>query len=570
MSLFRRSAMKPRWSLPKDRTSKPTNGTLTPLKNESSEQEPLRVQPAQVAVELEKTTQIGSSQFTPEHSRIPTDITPTTNSVILAWLTQHQKIRAFVDPEGNVYYVRDSQGERMLQQLFELVAEEVGRVTHNAISLVDYSTLRVRTQSGQESVTTRNDLVDMVLTEAVSCGASDVYISIQTDTCFVHFRTHGMRFLFAQVSTEDGRNMVRSMWSLSEKGQWDAIKPCDTAFDFGRFRIRGSSLPDTRGCSVVLRLRDPEWVLPLPALGYSKAQLQRIDTIASTSGGLVVVSGVTNSGKSTTLTSFMDALNDSQMIIEIADPIEMEFRHITHIGIDHYSTNIVEQLKAILAGLVRQNPDYLFIGEIRDEQTAEAAINMTLQGKRVRSTVHAASCLSALSRLERLGIDRELLSQPGFLSGVVNQSLVPVVCTSCAFDAKTLDDSIRVGRAASLFGSTEKLRWRNPNGCEHCLQGIAGQTVVAEVMDLSGDANHDARSLIREGNYSALGRKLRDQGMKLKAQHAADKIRAGRIDPDLTQEIIGRIDLAVSSKSEPRIEQLRTKQHSNGNGSRHG
>lgn len=569
MSLFKRSKRRVQWSPPSDRTRTPSPSNSIPLANGALNPEPRRTQTDVLVHEDERPLQEDPTPETSARTPFPNDITQTTNSVILEWLAQHQKIRAFVGPKGDVYFVHDPHGERMLQQLFDLVEKEFDRVQHHAISLVDYSKLRACTLATNETSTTRNDLVDMVLTEAIKRKVSDVYISIQLDTCQVHFRTHGMRYLFAEVSTHDGAEMVRALWSISEKGQWDVKKPCDTAFDFGGFRLRGNSLPDTRGCSVVLRLRDPEWVLPLAALGYAKNQLQRINTIASTAGGLIVVSGVTNSGKSTTLTSFMDALDDSQMIIEIADPIEMEFRHITHIGIDHFAKNIVEQLKAILAGLVRQNPDYLFIGEIRDQQTAEAAINMTLQGKRVRSTVHAASCLSTLARLERLGIDRELLSQPGFLSGVVNQSLVPVVCRECAYTSEDLNDAKRVAHATSLFGSSAKLRWHNSNGCEQCLQGISGQTVVAEVMDLSGDANHDARSLIRDGNYSELGRLLREKGMKPKPQHAIDKVRAGHIDPELTQEIIGSIDPAMVPKSDAPFERLRTQHHGNGNGAEH-
>ena len=494
------------------------------------------------------------------------DFTPTQNATVLEWMSQHQRIRAFVNSDGNVFYVSDPQGERTLKQLFDLVEDQIGRVERNAISLVDFSKLRTHTQSRNDDVTTRNDLVDMVLTEAINRRASDVYISIQAKTCFVHFRTNGMRYLFAQLSRDDGKNMVRAMWRISNKGEWDSENPCDTSFNFDRYRIRGNSLPDTRGSSIVLRLRDPDWVLPLSALGYSKSQLQRINAIASTAGGLIVVSGVTNSGKSTTLTSFMDSLDDSQMIIEIADPIEMEFRHITHIGLDHYSEHIEDELKAILGGLVRQNPDSLFIGEIRDHETAQAAINMTLQGKRVWGTVHASSCLSTLSRLERLGIDRDLLSQPGFLVGVVNQSLVPVVCQECAYDVNTLGDKTAVDHASSLFDNTKNLRWRNPDGCEHCLQGITGQTVVAEAMDLSGDTNHDVRALIRDGDYSELGRLLRNKRMQLKTQHAIDKIRAGRIDPDLTQDIIGRIDSELVARSGTNIERLRERDHKNGNG----
>ena len=142
-------------------------------------------------------------------------------------------------------------------------------------------------------------------------------------------------------------------------------------------------------------------------------------------GGLILITGETNSGKSTTMAALMDSSSRNQRMIEIADPCEVEFDHCTHVELDHYRDDAGEAFKNILAATVRQNPDALVLGEIRDEITAQAAQNMAIQGKRVFSTLHTQSCVAAIPRLASFGVDHHLLSLREFIAGIVNQNLVP-------------------------------------------------------------------------------------------------------------------------------------------------
>ena len=480
----------------------------------------------------------------------------THHSAIEAALASMQTLKVFVTKDGVVFHVEDPARVRALEQLLELVRQELGRAVAKPISLMTYSKLRSQAVRSHHDSVSHNDLVEMVLHDAITRKSSDVYIAIHSDRTQIHFRTHGVRYLHSEISRADGHEMARALWSLARSGQYEENATTDTAFGFGGFRIRANSMRDVRGNSIVLRLRDPGFIPPLAELGYSEFQQRQIDELQWSAGGLVVISGETNSGKSTTLTSLMAGMPDTEMIIEIADPIEIEFDHVTHVEFDHYAEAAERRFRGILGGLVRQNPDTLFIGEVRDLQSATAAIDMSLQGKRVWGTVHSHSCLSTIARLEHLGIDVNLLAQPGFLNGVINQSLVPIVCEHCC--TTKFDDDIHTGRLQHKY-QTDALRFHNPDGCSECVRGISGQTVVAEIMVFPRDAAHPARQFIRDHDLASLAMCVREEGMLSKAAHAVTKIQEGQLDPVLTEEVIGRIgtrdtlpdEIVVQTQNEP-------------------
>ena len=457
---------------------------------------------------------------------------------IEALLDSLQTLKVLVSKDGVVYHVDAPSRVRALNQVLTLTKQELGRAISKPISLLSYSKLRSQAVRSQHESVSHNDLVDMVLHDAIVRKASDVYIAVHTDRSQIHFRTHGVRYLHSEISSVDGGEMARALWSLAPKGQHNREIPTDASFGFGGYRFRANSMPDIRGNSIVLRMRDPGFIPPLNDLGYSKPQQRQIDELQWSAGGYAVISGETNSGKSTTLTSLMAGMPDTEMIIEIADPIEIVFDHVTQVEFDHYAENAEQRFRDLLAALVRQNPDTLFIGEVRDRQTATAATDMSLQGKRVWGSVHSHSCLNTISRLEHLGIDVNLLAQPGFLNGVINQSLVPIVCEHCGMSK--LDDDVLTTRLQHKYDS-DTLRFHNPDGCSHCVRGISGQTVVAEIMTFSRDPTHPAREYIRKHDLGRLASCMREDGMSSKAAHAVTKIQQGLLDPILTEKTIGRI-----------------------------
>ena len=314
-----------------------------------------------------------------------------------------------------------------------------------------------------------------------------------------------------------------------------------------------NSVRDVVGNSVVCRLRDPSFVLPVERAGYSERQKEHIRAMSAAPGGLVLITGETNSGKSTTAAGLLESLPHTQKIIAIEDPVEVVFGHVTHVEINRYHEKAEQIFRKVLAATVRQNPDTLFLGEIRDRMSAEAAMDMAIQGKRVISTVHTQSCTAAIPRLALLGVQEDLLALREFIAGIVNQNLVPVVCSKCGLDRhpdRRLDDRYR-----RLFG--DGCRHINPQGCPSCAGGVEGQTLVAEVYPLCLDRGGGAHRLIAEKDFVGLERHMHAKwGVVAKHDHAREKVSAGQVDPQECEAIIGAFVDGDAGQATPLVQHV--------------
>ena len=444
---------------------------------------------------------------------------------------------------------------KMLRSLTALVRSRLdAEVEVTTVSPIEFRRIQdslVERKSGSQQETEvqqGNRSVEYVIARAIDARASDIYLDIRRDKAILSFRIFGRVQRVEEMDPEIARGIARGLYSRTKGAQWIESDPCDTAFDFkhgGRsYRVRCNSVPDVRGSSLSCRLRDPGFVLPLGESGYSDRQAALIRRICNAPGGLILITGETNSGKSTTLASLMLNAPRGQRMIEIADPVEVEFEHVTHIELDHYRQDAPDLLGKILAATVRQNPDSLALGEIRDEITAAAAQNMAIQGKRVFSTLHTQSCVAAIPRLASLGVDAHLLTLREFIAGIVNQNLVPVTCPQCCL--KEHPEPQLDARYAGLFGPAA--RYINPDGCAACTAGVTGQTLVAEVYPLYLDQK-DAHRLIARNELFRLAEYMAvEHGVETKQDHARSKVLAGIIDPQYTEEIIGEWSEANSGE----------------------
>jgi len=465
---------------------------------------------------------------------------------------QGDRLECVVAADGTVFAVRGGLSRRVGRALLSLVRGSLGAARLVEVTPLDFAQWREanRPRLGAVPVTTRNPAnrtVEFVFGRAVEEHASDVYLDVRRERAMLAFRTYGFRRPFDELSRNDGLALARSIWALGTNAQFDESGVCDVAFDFehgGRqYRIRGNSMKEVRGNSVVCRVRDPSFVLPLEESGYSPVQVRQISRMCRAPGGLILITGETNSGKSTTLASLMAAMPATQKVIEVADPVEVVMDHVSHVEIEHYGEGAEQRLIQNLAALVRQNPDTLVLGEIRDAPSATAAKDMAIQGKRVLTTLHSQSCVAALPRLANLGVPMPLLGARAFLAGIVNQNLVPVVCGSCGLTSHA--DPVVDARYRTLLG--DGVRFVNAHGCGECRSGVAGQTLVAEVYPLCLDRTGTAHDLIGEGRLAELERYMRRNGADCngcmtKHQHAAGKAAAGEIDPEHAERIIGEFN----------------------------
>ena len=465
---------------------------------------------------------------------------------------QGGRLECVVQADGTVFAVRGGLSPRVGRALLGLVRRSLGAARLVEVTPLDFAQWKQvnRPRLEANAAPARNPAnrtVEFVFGKAVEARASDVYLDVRRDRALLAFRTYGFRRPFDELSRDDGLALARSIWAMGTNAQFDESGVCDVAFDFehgGRqYRIRGNSMKEVRGNSIVCRVRDPSFVLPLDESGYAPVQVRQIRRMCRAPGGLILVTGETNSGKSTTLASLMAAMPTTQKVIEVADPVEVVMDHVSHVEIERYGEGAEQRLNENLAALVRQNPDTLVLGEIRDAASAKAAKDMAIQGKRVLTTLHSQSCAAAVPRLANLGVPLSLLGARAFLAGIVNQNLVPVVCGACGLASHP--DAAIEARYRTLFG--DRVRFVNEVGCGECRGGVAGQTLVAEVYPLCLDRAGTAHELIGAGRLAELERHMRrdaagGNGCLSKHQHAAAKAAVGQIDPEHTERIIGEFD----------------------------
>ena len=482
----------------------------------------------------------------------------------IASFLKDTRAEAVVLKSGQIYHAIDD--SRLMMRLMAKVREVGITPQQTKVSPMDIATWKTRSSpdTGSQKVTkskVSNESVRHILSEAIEAGASDVYVKIlsrdpEKQKTILSFRTYGFKRPISEFTHTDGESFATALWAISNTNSWNRDRSCDTAISFkhkGRnYRVRANSVKDIAGNTIVLRIRDPQFVLSLSDSGYSGLQSNHIQHMMAAPGGLLLITGETNSGKSTTLTSLLADLSDEQHIIEIADPVEAEFDHVTHIEINKQAEDAEKVMDDNLGATVRQNPDTLILAEIRDDGgvTARAAMSMSIQGKRVMSTLHTKACTSAIPRLVELGVNESLTALPEFIIGIVSQNLVPKLCPHCCLADHPDHEVDREYK--KLFG--DGVRFRNELGCDECskkIPGIAGETLVAEAYPLCLDRSAGAFKLIAEKKYYMLPEYMKEKfGVQSKFEHAASKIKAGLIDPIATARTIGEFLVSFNESSE--------------------
>jgi general secretion pathway protein E len=297
--------------------------------------------------------------------------------------------------------------------------------------------------------------------------------------------------------------------------------------------VRVSTVPVADGERVVLRLlnRD-DACLPLAALGMDGEALAGFGQMLRLPNGMVIVSGPTGSGKTTTLYAALGSLDAGRRnVLTIEDPIEYRLPGIGQIQV---KPKIGLTFATGLRHVLRQDPDVILVGETRDAETAEVAVRASLTGHLVFTTLHTNDAPAAVMRLMDMGVQPYLLAS--CLRGVLGQRLVRRLCPACRVACSCEEVAAETGRepdlAAALAGRS---CWR-ARGCERCLEGYRGRTAVFELM-VCGAALRDA---IRPGGFAAseLRRTALSLGMRPLVQDAAAKLLAGTTD---VPEVMGAL-----------------------------
>lgn len=315
------------------------------------------------------------------------------------------------------------------------------------------------------------DLVNRILSSAAHLRASDVHIEAGEKLSAVKMRVDGVMLTHTKFERSHHDAAVCRLKILSSLDIAERRLPQDGRMQVrlggDAYDIRVSLLPSVFGESVVLRLlRQGKREITLQSLGMRQEQQAIFREWMALPNGIVLVTGPTGSGKSTSLYAGLSSINDqTRKIITIEDPVEYQIAGIIQIQVE---SDIGLTFANALRSTLRHDPDVILIGEIRDRETAEIAIQSALTGHLVFSTLHTNSALAALPRLMDMGVEPYLISAA--LRGVIAQRLVRRLCTQCSVptgDTRLLS-SISKEIGLDLSNTQLQLRERNNHGCDHC------------------------------------------------------------------------------------------------------
>src|SRR5579871_862779 len=359
-------------------------------------------------------------------------------------------------------------------------------------------------------------LVNTMIADAIEKRASDIHIEPFEKEFRIRFRVDGVLFNQEPPPRELKAAIISRLKLMAKLNIAERRLPQD-----GRIKIkvlgrevdlRVSTLPTLYGESVVMRLLDRSAgdFYDLQRLGFDQRMLARMEHFTSLPHGIFLVTGPTGSGKSTTLYSALKRINiPDKKIITIEDPVEYQMDGINQI---HVNPQIGLTFAAGLRHIVRQDPDVIMVGEIRDRETADIAIRAALTGHFVFSTLHTNDAPSAITRLTDMGVENYLLTSS--LVSVLAQRLVRVICSGC---------KVSTGTRVSPDGET--LAVFRGAGCEQCNgTGYTSRVGIFEMMDLNDEIR---QRIMRNEDASVLTQAARRNGMRNLREDGWKKIREG-------------------------------------------
>jgi len=387
--------------------------------------------------------------------------------------------RLFPKKPINIAIAKPSQIRKYLQQME--ISDSVG-------GLVNDIRKDLRSVGKDEDVDPNDSpavekLIDIILKSSIVGKASDIHIEATEKNCIVRDRIDGMlkqtftfdKDIFGPLSS---RMKLMSGLDIAEKR-----KPQDGRFSAlvsnREFDFRVSTLPTMHGESIVMRILDKSKVMiRLEDAGMSKSNYEKISKGIAAPFGIVLVTGPTGSGKTTTLYGALNAIRDPRdKIITVEDPVEYQMGGIQQVMV---KADVGLTFAAALRSILRQDPDKIMIGEIRDQETLRIAIQAALTGHLVLSTLHTNDSISAVNRILDMGIESYLLS--GALVAIQAQRLVRKLCSHCKIEHIPEEKMLREIREfvpeGSIFYSGE--------GCKECNHtGYAGREMISEVLNIT-------------------------------------------------------------------------------------
>ncbi len=427
------------------------------------------------------------------------------------------------------YYAPLSAIQKALDKLFPKVTEVLEEISQEEELTIEEVNEELSLEQALESAEQAPivKLTNLLIFEAVKAEASDIHIEPQEKKVVVRYRIDGVLRVFKELPVSVRDSLIARIKILANMDISERRRPQDGRI---RVKVRGkridlrvSTVPTVYGEKVVMRIQDAERYLNvrLEDLGFEPSDLEKYRRNIWKPWGMILVSGPTGSGKTTTLyASLMERNHPDVNIMTAEDPVEVAIPGINQVQINE---RIGLTFANVLRAFLRQDPDIILVGEIRDTETAEIAIRASLTGHLVFSTVHANDAPTTVTRLIDMGIEPFLVGSS--LLMVVAQRLIRKLCPKCKEEAHIPKDvMLKIGLIKDPSEEV-KVYKAHEGGCEYCnYTGYKGRTAVHEILEVDDEIK---TLIIRGATHDQIREKAIEKGMKTLYQDGLIKVRKG-------------------------------------------
>lgn len=397
------------------------------------------------------------------------------------------------------------------------------------------------------------DIVNDLIVDAVKRGASDIHFDPYADGIHIRIRIDGDLHDYTSVPLAMKKNMITRVKIISNMNITESRLPQDGAIkgliEDLSVDLRVSCLPTNMGEKIVIRILDYSMSSAgLENLGFTKENFEIVKKMIAIPNGIILVTGATGSGKSTTVYAILQKLNtENRNLITVEDPIEMNIEGINQVQVN---SEIGMTFGSALRSILRQDPDIIMIGEIRDTETARIAVRSAITGHLVLSTIHTNDSLNTIERLLDMDVERYLLGAA--ISGIISQKLARKLCDKCKHLRPTTDYE------KGIFKNTLGLdvgEIYEAVGCSSCAGGYKGRIPLHEVLMI----NQDIKDAISSGLGKSKLRELvfaEDSGINTMLQDGLRKVLTGDTTMDEILRLIQLDDEGMNSYEVTDIDKL--------------